>query len=52
MEDVEVIFNPALEAQFRHENEAFEAKYNGLVELRGEDQSEFQQSFLSHLITR
>lgn len=52
MEDVEVIFNSALEGQFRRENIEFEAKFRGLVELRGEDQSDSQQAFLSHLLTR
>jgi hypothetical protein len=52
LEKVEVIFNAAMEEQFRGENETFEKKFRGLVELRGAEQSDIQQKYLTHILTR
>jgi hypothetical protein len=51
LEKVEVIFNSALEDQFRNANLMFESKFNGHSEF-AYSSSKMQQKYLSNLLAR
>jgi hypothetical protein len=51
LDEVEVVFNSALEKQFGQANVELLKRFHGLVELRDQDQSDTQQTYLNHLLT-